>query len=172
MDSGLWCREISAGPADSPPHGRPWWPPDSASALDQISDTEPVDRGVQTISPFLGLVQGLMWAIQAKAGTMYNLVLLCPDDLPKDVALDRLGSVAEMRGCFGGWDPIPDTCSWTRWTPSDKWKLMHRSPLDSWTNEGGHLCLDWRPMSPHWLPFKCKAQPSIEDGGVPGCLEV
>lgn len=40
-----------------------------------------------------------------RAGTMYNLVLLCPDDLPKDVARQP-GSVGGMRKLFTGWDPI------------------------------------------------------------------
>ena len=40
-----------------------------------------------------------------KDATQYNIVLLCPDDLPKDVAR-QAGSVDEMRKLFAGWDPI------------------------------------------------------------------
>jgi salicylate hydroxylase len=40
-----------------------------------------------------------------KAGKMYNLVLLVPDDLPPGVA-KQPGNVAEMKQLFEGWDPV------------------------------------------------------------------
>jgi salicylate hydroxylase len=40
-----------------------------------------------------------------KAGQMYNIVLLVPDDLPVGVS-KQSGSVEEMRGLFDGWDPM------------------------------------------------------------------
>jgi salicylate hydroxylase len=58
-----------------------------------------------------------------RAGTMYNIVLLVPDDLPAGVSR-QTGSVEEMRALFKDWDPIlgrflgmVDTV--------EKWKLMH-----------------------------------------------
>jgi salicylate hydroxylase len=61
-----------------------------------------------------------------KAGKVYNIVLLVPDDLPKE-ASRQAGSVEEMIGLFRGWDPIL-----TRFLQMvnhvEKWKLMHRKP--------------------------------------------
>jgi salicylate hydroxylase len=74
-----------------------------------------------------------------KAGTMYNLVLLCPDNLPKGVSKMN-GSVEEMRGLFVNWDPIL-----TRFLDCvktvDKWKLMHRPEMERWTNESKNFVL-------------------------------
>lgn len=58
-----------------------------------------------------------------RAGNMYNIVLLVPDDLPEGVKRQS-GSVEEMRTLFKGWDPILgrflDVVK-----KVDKWKLMH-----------------------------------------------
>jgi hypothetical protein len=99
---------------------------------------------------------------------MYNLVLLCPDDLPKDVAR-QASSVGEMRKLFTSWDPIL-----TRFLDHvdtvDKWKLMYRSPLESWINEGGTFVLIGDSCHP-MLPYLAQgANSSIEDGGVLGRL--
>ena len=40
-----------------------------------------------------------------RAGQLYNLVLLVPDDLPAGVARQP-GSVEELRDLFDGWDPM------------------------------------------------------------------
>lgn len=40
-----------------------------------------------------------------RAGKMYNIVLLVPDDLPAGVAR-QAGSVDQMRKLFDGWDPM------------------------------------------------------------------
>lgn len=40
-----------------------------------------------------------------QAGRLYNLVLLVPDDLPKDVAKQK-GDLEEMRKLFEGWDTM------------------------------------------------------------------
>lgn len=42
-----------------------------------------------------------------QAGKLYNLVLLVPDDLPKDVAKQK-GDLGEMRKLFEGWDTMYD----------------------------------------------------------------
>jgi len=36
---------------------------------------------------------------------MYNIVLLCPDDLPEGVAR-QAGNTQEMNALFDGWDPM------------------------------------------------------------------
>ena len=40
-----------------------------------------------------------------KAGTLYNLVLACPDTLPEGFNTIE-GDVEEMRDAFAGWDPM------------------------------------------------------------------
>jgi salicylate hydroxylase len=44
-------------------------------------------------------------AYSLRGGTMYNVVLLVPDDLPESVARAE-GSIEEMRKLFEGWDPV------------------------------------------------------------------
>lgn len=58
-----------------------------------------------------------------RAGQLYNVVLLVPDDLPDGVSRQP-GSVEEMKALFADWDPIlrrfldkVDTV--------EKWRLMH-----------------------------------------------
>jgi salicylate hydroxylase len=166
---GLWsrCRESSSGQKDNPlPTG------DLAYrivlTLDQITDPE-LREWVSTPSVHFWVGPGShVVGYSLSAGTMYNLVLLCPDDLPKDVSR-QAGSVGEMRKLFANWDPIL-----TRFLDQvdtvDKWKLMYRSPLDSWTNEKGTFVLIGDSCHP-MLPYLAQgANSSLEDGGVLGRL--
>ena len=166
---GLWsrCRETLLGQKDSPlPTG------DLAYrivlTLDQISDPELRDWVSKPSVHFWVGPRSHAVGYSLKAGTMYNLVLLCPDDLPNDVAR-QAGSVGEMRRLFADWDPIL-----TRFLDQvdtiDKWKLMYRSPLDSWTNDEGTFVLIGDSCHP-MLPYLAQgANSSIEDGGVLGRL--
>jgi salicylate hydroxylase len=171
---GLWsrCREALLGRKDSPlPTG------DLAYRivlnLDQITDPELRDWISKPSCNFWIGPKARAVGYSVRAGTMYNLVLLCPDDLPKEVAR-QAGSVGEMRRLFAHWDPIL-----TRFLDQvdtvDKWKLMYRSPLDSWTNEEGSFVLIGDSCHP-MLPYLAQGvNSSIEDGGVLGrllaCLE-
>lgn len=58
-----------------------------------------------------------------RAGEMYNIVLLVPDDLPAGVS-KQTGSVEEMRALFKGWDPILNRFL-DLVDDVEKWKLMH-----------------------------------------------
>ena len=103
-----------------------------------------------------------------RRGEMYNLVLLCPDDLPADVSR-RPGSTEEMKALFTGWDPIL-----TRFLDHvkevDKWKLMHRSELKTWINERGNFLLIGDSCHP-MLPYLAQgANSALEDGAVLGAL--
>lgn len=166
---GLWsrCRESFLGQKDQPlPTG------DLAYrivlTLDQISDPE--------LRAWISKPSVHFWigprshavAYSLRASTMYNIVLLCPDDLPEDVAR-QTGSVEEMREIFAGWDPIL-TRFLDHVTSVDKWKLMHRPELESWTNEQGNFVLIGDACHP-MLPYLAQgANSSIEDGGVLGRL--
>ena len=58
-----------------------------------------------------------------RAGKMYNIVLLVPDDLPAGVSR-QTGSVDEMRALFKDWDPVLNKFL-TMVDTVEKWKLMH-----------------------------------------------
>lgn len=105
---GLWsaCRSVLLGRRDAPlPTG------DLAYRIvlgeDQIAELSPELRdmvrtpGVRFwIGPDAHVV-----AYSMRGGSMYNVVLLVPDDLEEGVARVE-GSVEEMRALFGGWDPV------------------------------------------------------------------
>lgn len=59
-----------------------------------------------------------------RAGKLYNVVLLVPDDLPEGVSRQP-GSVAEMKALFTEWDPILRQLL-DKVDSVEKWKLMHR----------------------------------------------
>ena len=99
---------------------------------------------------------------------MYNLVLLCPDDLPEHVPRQE-GSVEEMRKLFTGWDPVL-TRFLDHVSSVDKWKLMHREEVKSWTNDKGNFVLIGDSCHP-MLPYLAQgANSSLEDGAVLGRL--
>jgi salicylate hydroxylase len=134
---GLWstCRQkylATKGRADAPlPTG------DLAYrivlSLDDLQDEElrnwVADPSCQFwIGPYSHVV-----AYSLRNGSMFNLVLLVPDDLPADVARQS-GSLGEMRRLFKGWDPVLNRFL-DHVKSVDKWKLMHRPELDAWVSE-------------------------------------
>lgn len=101
-----------------------------------------------------------------RAGTMYNLVLLCPSDLPDEVARSS-GSVEEMRKLFLGWDEtlmrLLDHVHHV-----DKWNLMYRDGIESWTDSRKRFVLIGDSCHP-MLPYLAQgANSSLEDGAVLG----
>ena len=66
-------------------------------------------------------------AYSIRGGNMFNLVLLCPDNLPPGVARQE-GSVEEMKALFDDWDPVLRRFM-SKVSKVDKWKLMHRAEL-------------------------------------------
>lgn len=164
---GLWskCRESMLGTSDQPlPTG------DLAYRivfnLDQIQD-EKVRKWVAdpTLDFWIGPKAHAV-GYSMRSGTMYNLVLLVPDDLPPDVSRAS-GSTDEMKALFEGWDPIL-TSLLNCVTTVDKWKLMHRAELESWTNQAKNFVLIGDSCHP-MLPYLAQgANSSIEDGAVLG----
>ncbi|KAF2472788.1 salicylate hydroxylase-like protein [Lindgomyces ingoldianus] len=107
-------------------------------------------------------------AYSLRGGTMYNVVLLVPDDLPDSVARIE-GSLDEMRGLFQGWDPVL-TQLLSCVDRVDKWKLMHREEMTSWISPQSNLVLIGDACHP-MLPYLAQgANSSIEDGAVLGLL--
>lgn len=166
---GLWskCRESLLGRSDPPlPTG------DLAYRIvletDQIADPE-LKQWIENpevhfwIGPHAHAV-----GYTLRAGKMYNIVLLCPDDLPENASRST-ASVEEMRALFADWDPVL-----TRFLDHvdhvEKWKLMHREEMYSWTNVEKDIVLIGDSCHP-MLPYLAQgANSSIEDGAVLGRL--
>jgi len=70
-----------------------------------------------------------------RAGTMYNIVLLVPDDLPAGVYKEP-GSVEAMKELFKEWDPILGRFL-ALVDQVDRWKLMHSKTPEAETKENG-----------------------------------
>ncbi|KEF58622.1 salicylate hydroxylase [Exophiala aquamarina CBS 119918] len=166
---GLWskCRESMLAKSDAPlPTG------DLAYRIvlerDQIRDPELKDRVSNPEVHFWVGPHAHAVGYSLRAGTMYNIVLLCPDDLPTGQSRSA-GSVEEMQNLFTGWDPI--LTRFLRQVDSvDKWKLMHREEVASWTNQQKNFVLIGDSCHP-MLPYLAQgANSSIEDGAVLGRL--
>jgi len=164
---GLWskCRESFLGKQDAPlPTG------DLAYrivlTLDQIKDPE-LREWVEKPACHFWIGPGAhAVGYSLRAGTMYNIVLLCPDDLPEHVS-KQAASTQEMKELFVDWDPIL-----TRFLDLvdtvDKWRLMHRGEVERWTNDEGSFVLIGDSCHP-MLPYLAQgANSSLEDGAVLG----
>ena len=166
---GLWsrCRSSFLGTSDPP------WPTGDLAYrvvldLEQINDPELrlwVTR--PTVHFWIGPGAHAV-GYSLRSGTMYNLVLLVPDNLPPGVSRQP-GSVDEMRALFSGWDPVL-----TRFLGMvdrvDKWKLMHRDELRSWVNDKSNVVFMGDACHP-MLPYLAQgANSAIEDGAVLGLL--
>ncbi|KAK4122430.1 FAD/NAD(P)-binding domain-containing protein [Parathielavia appendiculata] len=104
-----------------------------------------------------------------RAGQVYNLVLLCPDDLPGDV-VKLEGDKDEMRERFRGWDPLLGKFLRQVKGVVHKWKLMWLDALPEWANEGGTFFMAGDCCHP-MLPYLAQgANSSLEDGAVLGSL--
>ncbi|KAM0721729.1 hypothetical protein Q7P37_002654 [Cladosporium fusiforme] len=105
-------------------------------------------------------------AYSLRGGQMFNIVLLVPDTLPPGIARQP-GSLDEMRAIFTDWDPMLNRFL-DRVKTVDKWKLMHRSELDSWTSDKSNFV--FLGDSAHsMLPYLAQgANSSLEDGAVLG----
>ncbi|KAF9890434.1 hypothetical protein FE257_005839 [Aspergillus nanangensis] len=101
-----------------------------------------------------------------KNGTLFNLVLLRPDNMP-DGTRTMTGSIEEMRNWFEGWDPVLTeiiSCIPTVL----KWKLLHHEELTVWTKDNITLLGDACHPT---LPYQAQgAAMAVEDGTVLGLL--
>jgi salicylate hydroxylase len=107
-------------------------------------------------------------AYTMRAGAVYNIVLLCPDNLPLEVNKTE-GDVEEMKALFEGWDPILRKFL-AQVKEVAKWKLMWLDPLPQWANEKGTFLMAGDCCHP-MLPYLAQgANSSLEDGAVLGYL--
>lgn len=136
---------------------------------DQITDPE--------IQKFVSRPEVHLWAgphchaiFYSIRNTMFNLVLLVPDDLPENVA-KAPGDLDEMKELFRDWDPLL-TKMIGLVQKVDKWRLMHLTAMSSWSNASTHATLVFLGDACHpMLPYLAQgANSSVEDGAVLGVL--
>jgi salicylate hydroxylase len=107
-------------------------------------------------------------AYTMRAGEMFNIVLLCPDDLPSSVT-KIAGDLEEMKRLFDGWDPILRKFL-NQVKSVAKWKLMWLDTLPDWANALGTFVMAGDACHP-MLPYLAQgANSSLEDGAVLGSL--
>ncbi|KAK7928297.1 FAD-dependent monooxygenase OpS4 [Apiospora marii] len=129
---GLWsrCRSRFLG-RDDPPRPTGDLAYRVVLKLDQIPDPDLRRRVAEPATHFWIGPYAHAVAYSLRGGTMYNIVLLVPDDLPPGVSRQE-GSVEEMKALFEGWDPVLSRCLGLV-DQVDKWKLMHRKfPERKW----------------------------------------
>ncbi|EXJ55608.1 hypothetical protein A1O7_08536 [Cladophialophora yegresii CBS 114405] len=101
-----------------------------------------------------------------KNSTVFNLVLIRPDDLPEG-SRTAAGDVDDMRMTYEGWDPVLTkiiSCH----TTVLKWKLCHHEELRTWVKDNIVLIGDASHPS---LPYQAQgAAMAVEDGLVLGLL--
>lgn len=103
---GLWskCREIFQG-ATTPPIPTGDLAYRIVLTMDQIPD-EGLKEWVRNPTVHFWIGPGAhAVGYSLRGGSMYNIVLLVPDDLPSGVSKEH-GSVDEMLALFDGWDPM------------------------------------------------------------------
>lgn len=132
-------------------------------------DREELRRVVQdpTVNFWIG-PQSHAVGYSVRGGQVYNLVFLCPDDLPEEVVKSE-GNLEEMRDKFKGWDPLVG--KFLRQVKGvHKWKLMWLDALDEWANKQGTFFMAGDCCHP-MLPYLAQgANSSLEDGAALGHL--
>ena len=74
-----------------------------------------------------------------KGGGLYNIVLICPDNLPELVNTAK-ADLQEMRDFFKSWDPKLKTLLGLVQETS-KWRLQNSEEMESWSHPGGKFAL-------------------------------
>ena len=136
--------------------------------LDQIADTE-LRSWIQKPACRIWIgPRSHVIAYSMKSNTVYNIVMLVPDDLPSHVSKQD-GDINEMKALFQGWDPI--LAKFLDQVDSvQKWKLMTLPEMETWTNSQGNFLLMGDSCHP-MLPYLAQgASSAIEDGAVLGLV--
>ena len=74
-----------------------------------------------------------------QGGGLYNIVLICPDNLPELVNTAK-ADLQEMRDFFKCWDPKLKTLLGLVQETS-KWRLQNSEEMESWSHQGGKFVL-------------------------------
>ncbi|KAK3325695.1 hypothetical protein B0H66DRAFT_135178 [Apodospora peruviana] len=103
-----------------------------------------------------------------RAGTVYNIVLLCPDDLPDSITKSE-ADLPALRTLFSSWDPVLQKFL-SQVRSVHKWKLMWLDALPEWANSSGTFFMAGDCCHP-MLPYLAQGvNSSLEDGAVLGHL--
>lgn len=103
-----------------------------------------------------------------KGGGLYNIVLICPDDLPEMVNMAK-ADLEEMNDFFKNWDPrlraLLKLCKET-----SKWRLQNSREMQTWSHPSGKFAL-LGDACHATLPYLAQgAAQAVEDGAVLGAL--
>ena len=74
-----------------------------------------------------------------KGGGLYNIVLICPDNLPEMMNTAK-ADLQEMRDFFDGWDPKLKTLLGMV-QETTKWRLLNSEEMESWNHPSGKFAL-------------------------------
>lgn len=103
-----------------------------------------------------------------KGDGYYNIVLICPDNLPEKVDVAS-APAHEIEEFFEGWDPRLRRMI-ERVTEVSKWRLHNSCEMKSWTHKGGRFVL-LGDACHATLPYLAQgAAMAVEDGAVLGGL--
>ncbi|KAA8910288.1 hypothetical protein FN846DRAFT_555513 [Sphaerosporella brunnea] len=103
-----------------------------------------------------------------KGGELYNIVLICPDNLPEGMAQQN-ADLEELKALFANWDVrLQKLLGLIQQT--FKWKLQNSEEMDSWVHPTGKFAL-LGDACHATLPYLAQgAAQAVEDGGVLGGL--
>lgn len=74
-----------------------------------------------------------------QGGGLYNIVLICPDNLPEMMNTVK-ADLQEMREFFAGWDPKLKTLLGLV-QETTKWRLLTSEEMESWSHPNGKFAL-------------------------------
>ena len=109
-------------------------------------------------------------AYAMRATTVYNIVLLCPDDLPEGITKIG-GNLLEMKKLFEQWDPLLQKFL-NQVKSTAKWRLTYldADEVPDWANAKGTFIMAGDSCHA-MLPYLAQgANTSLEDGAVLGYL--
>ncbi|EGW31388.1 salicylate hydroxylase [Spathaspora passalidarum NRRL Y-27907] len=99
-----------------------------------------------------------------QGGKTCNIVVLCPDTLPRDVLVQE-ATKEELLDLFAGWDPTLITM-FNLIHSIGKWRLQNSRELKSWTHETGN-CIILGDASHATLPYLASgASQAVEDAAI------
>lgn len=162
------CREALLGRPD-PPHltgdlaYRIIVPADAMKKHPLLADLAAVPNINYWMGPDSHVVSYLL-----QGGNLYNIVLVCPDNLPELVNQQK-ADLNEMHALFSSWDPqlraLLELCNDT-----SKWRLQNSREMKSWSHPSGRVTL-LGDASHATLPYLAQgAAQAVEDGAVLGHL--
>lgn len=163
------CRELLVGHAD-PPH-------DTGDLAYRILVRAENMRRDPLLAPLAATPHINYWmgpdchavCYLLKGGGLYNIVLIAPDNLPRDGPSTAPADLAEMHALFDGWDPALRRLL-TLTEATAKWRLQNSREMPAWVHAAGRFTL-LGDACHATLPYLAQgAAMAVEDGAVLGGL--